>query len=323
MSAPDIAGVEAAALRLAGHAVKTPLLHSPFLDEFAGRRVLVKAEALQKTGSFKYRGARAALTALAPEEAARGVLAMSSGNHAQGVALAARELGISAVILMPADAPRLKLDNTRAYGAEVVTYDRASEDRDALARELCERDGRVLVPPYDHPDVISGQGTCGLEIAAEAHRLGVTDAEVVVCCGGGGLSAGIALALGARAPGFRLRTAEPAGFDDVARSLARGERVANARTSGSLQDAILTPTPGVLTFDILRRLAGPGLVVPDSDALRAMAAAFSRLKLVLEPGGATALAAALFQPEAFEADTVIAVATGGNVDPDVFARALT
>ncbi|MDJ1007581.1 MAG: threonine/serine dehydratase [Paracoccaceae bacterium] len=322
MSAPDIASIEAAATRLDGHAVKTPLLHSPFLDEIAGRRVLVKAEALQKTGSFKYRGARAALTALGPEEAARGVLAMSSGNHAQGVALAARELGISAQILMPSDAPALKLANTRAYGAEVVTYDRASEDRDGLARTLAETEGRTLIPPYDHPEVMAGQGTAGLEIAADAAALGVTEAEVAVCCGGGGLISGIALALEARAPGLKVRPAEPEGFDDMARSLASGGRETNNRTAGSLQDAILTPSPGRLTFEVLRRLAGPGLVVSDDEALRAMALAFSRLKLVLEPGGATALAAALFCPDAFASDTVIAVATGGNVDPGVFQRAL-
>ena len=318
----DIARIEAAAGRLAGHAVVTPLLSSPFLDEIAGRQLLVKAECLQKTGSFKYRGARAALSALTADEARRGVVAMSSGNHAQGVALAARELGISAVILMPSDAPRLKLENTAALGAEVVTYDRASEDRDAICRAMSERDGRVLIPPFDHPEVIAGQGTCGLEIAKQAAALGVTEAEVVVCCGGGGLSSGIALALEAHAPAMTVRTAEPQGFDDMARSLASGGRETNNRTVGSLQDAILTPSPGVLTFEVLKRLAGPGLVVSDEDALRAMAAAFSRLKLVLEPGGAAALAATLFQPDAFEADTVIAVATGGNVDAAVFARAL-
>lgn len=318
----DIARIEAAAGRLAGHARVTPILSSPFLDEIAGRRVLVKAECLQKTGSFKYRGARAALSALPAEEARRGVLAMSSGNHAQGVALAARELGISAVILMPSDAPRLKLENTAAFGAEVVTYDRASEDRDEICRAMSEREGRILIPPYDHPEVIAGQGTCGLEIAEQAAALGVTEAEVVVCCGGGGLASGIALALEAHAPEMTVRPAEPDGFDDMARSLDSGSRETNNRTTGSLQDAILTPSPGVLTFEVLKRLAGPGLVVSDEDALRAMAAAFSRLKLVLEPGGATALAAALFQPDAFEADTVIAVATGGNVDAEIFMRAL-
>lgn len=319
----DIAMVEAAAVRLSGHARVTPMLSSPFLDEIAGRRVLVKAEVLQKTGSFKYRGARAALSALPPEAAARGVLAMSSGNHAQGVALAARELGIGATILMPADAPALKLANTAAYGAEVVTYDRATADRDGLAARLAGERGLTLIPPFDHAEVIAGQGTAGLEIADEAARLGIGAADVLVCCGGGGLAAGVALALEARAPGLRLRTVEPEGFDDVARSLQAGTRLANDRTTGSACDAILTPMAGALTFPILHRLAGPGIAVSDTEAFRAMAAAFLRLKLVVEPGGAVALAAALFRPEAFESDTVIAVVTGGNVDPSVFSLALT
>jgi len=318
----DIAAIEAAAERLRGHATVTPMLSSPFLDEIAGRRVLVKAECLQKTGSFKYRGARSALSALDPDAARRGVLAMSSGNHAQGVALAARELGIAATILMPSDAPRLKLDNTAALGATVVTYDRETADRDALGRGIAEERGLTLIPPFDHADVIAGQGTCGLEIARQAAEAGVGAAEVLVCCGGGGLSAGIALALEARAPDLRVRTVEPEGFDDVARSLAAGTRLRNDRTTGSAADAILTPAPGELTYPILRRLAGPGLAVSDDAAFRAMAAAFLRLKIVLEPGGAVALAAALFLPEALEAETVIAVATGGNVDPDVFVRAL-
>lgn len=316
----DIARIEAAAERLRGHARVTPLLSSPFLDEIAGRRVLVKAECLQKTGSFKYRGARAALSALTAEAAAKGVLAMSSGNHAQGIAMAARELEISATILMPSDAPRLKLENTAALGAEVVTYDRASQDRDALGARMAAERGLTLVRPFDDAEVIAGQGTSGLEIAEQAAAEGVTEAEVLVCCGGGGLSSGIALALEARAPGMRLRTVEPEGFDDVARSLSAGKRLSNDRTTGSIADAIMTPSPGELTFPILRRLAGPGLTVTDDEMLSAMAAAFLRLKIVLEPGGAAALAAALFRDTA--AETVIAVATGGNVDPATFARAL-
>lgn len=322
MSAPDIAAIEAAADRLAGHVVRTPLLESAFLNDIAGRRVLVKAEALQKTGSFKYRGARSALSALAPTDAAKGVLAMSSGNHAQGVALAARELGIAATILMPSDAPKIKFANTRAYGAKVIAYDRDTTDRNALAAEMSAAEGLVLIPPYDHRDVIAGQGTCGLELAAQARDAGVENATVLACCGGGGLSAGIALALEARAPGFTLRPVEPVGFDDMARSLAAGERLSNIAASGSICDAILTNAPGELTFPVLGRLAGPGLVVTDDQALRAVAIAYERLKLVLEPGGAVALAAALFQTDAFEGDAVIAVATGGNVDADVFQRAL-
>lgn len=313
----NIDKIRAAADRNAGHVVETPLLWSPFLDEIAGRRVWVKAECLQHTGSFKYRGARSAVSALhADGSAAGGVLAYSSGNHAQGVARAAREFGRPAVIIMPSDAPEMKIANTRALGADVVVYDRATESREALGEAMHDERGLTLIRPYDDPEVIAGQGTCGLEIAAQARGL---HADVLVCCGGGGLSSGIALALETEAPGLRVRTVEPEGFDDVARSLAAGHAVENPRITGSICDAILTPTPGNLTFPILRRLAGPGLVVSDDEALHAMALAFRHLKLVLEPGGAVALAAALFRDVT---DPVIAVATGGNVDADTVQKAL-
>jgi threonine dehydratase len=254
----------------------------------------------------------------------RGVLAYSSGNHAQGVALAARLHGARAVIVMPADAPEVKIADTRAYGGEVVLYDRAGgEDRDAVAARLVEREGLTLVKPYDDPFVIAGQGTCGLEIADQARAAGVERADVLVCCGGGGLTAGIALALEGAAPGLRARPVEPEAYDDMRRSLAEGRRVANAPDApATLCDAIVTPTPGALTFPILQRLAGPGLAVSDAEALSAMAAAFRRLKIVLEPGGAVALAAALSRRDAAEGDAVIVVASGGNVDVGVFARAL-
>ncbi|WP_420022869.1 threonine ammonia-lyase [Cereibacter azotoformans] len=318
----DITMIEAAAARLAGHARRTPLLSSPFLDAIAGRRVLVKAECLQHTGSFKFRGAWSAVSALDPARRARGVIAYSSGNHAQGVALAAARHGAPAVIVMPADAPRLKIENTRALGAEVVLYDRATEDRDAIGLSLSEERGLTLIRPFDEPLVIAGQGTTGLEIAAQAAEEGVTQADVLTCCGGGGLTAGIALALEAHAPGLRARPAEPEGFDDTARSLAAGAIRRNAALTGSICDAIVTPEPGQITFPILARLCGPGLAVSDEEALEAMALAFLRLKIVLEPGGAVALAAALFRPEAIAGDAVICVASGGNVDPPVFARAL-
>ncbi|EGJ20717.1 Pyridoxal-5'-phosphate-dependent enzyme, beta subunit [Cereibacter sphaeroides WS8N] len=318
----DIAMIEAAAARLAGHARRTPLLSSPFLDEIAGRRVLVKAECLQHTGSFKFRGGWSALSALEPARRAQGVIAYSSGNHAQGVALAAARHGAPAVIVMPADAPQLKIENTRALGAEVVLYDRATEDRDAIGARLAEERGLTLIRPFDEPLVIAGQGTTGLEIAEQAAEEGVTSADVLTCCGGGGLTAGIALALEARAPGLRVRPVEPVGFDDTARSLAAGEIRSNAALSGSICDAIVTPQPGRITFPILARLCGPGLAVTDAEALRAMALAFLRLKIVLEPGGAVALAAALFRPDALEGDAVICTASGGNVDPPLFARAL-
>ncbi|ANB35612.1 threonine dehydratase [Rhodovulum sulfidophilum] len=314
--------IEAAAARLSGKARRTPLLSSPFLDEIAGRRVLVKAECLQHTGSFKFRGGWSALSALAPEARARGVIAYSSGNHAQGVALAARMLDAPAVILMPSDAPAPKIANTRALGAEVVTYDRATGDRDAIGAELAEARGLTLVRPFDDPQVIAGQGSCGLEIAAQAADEGIAAAEVLVPCGGGGLTSGVALALEARAPAFRVRPVEPEGFDDVARSLASGRIEANTRRAGSLCDAIQTPAPGALTFPVMARLCGPGIAVTEDEALRAMAAAFERLKIVLEPGGAVALAAALYHPEAVAGEAVIAIGTGGNVSTETFRMAL-
>ena len=318
----DIAAIRAAAARAEGHIRRTPLLEAPSLSAIAGRRVLVKAECLQVTGSFKARGGWAAISALTPDDARRGVLAMSSGNHAQGVAWAAAAHGVPAVILMPADAPASKIAGTRGHGAEVVTYDRATEDRDALAATLAAERGLTLIPPFDHPEVIAGQGTTGLEIAGQARAAGVTEADVLVCTGGGGLSAGIALALAAEAPGLRVRTVEPVGFDDVARSLASGTRQRNPAATGSICDAILTPAPGMLTFPILQAHAGPGLAVSDDEALAAVAQAFRHLKLVLEPGGAVALAAALYRPEALTGEAVIAVATGGNVEVETYGRAL-
>ncbi len=318
----DIRMIEAARERLAGRELRTPFLSSPFLDEIAGRRVLVKPECLQRTGSFKFRGAWSAISALEPEIRANGVLAFSSGNHAQGVALAARMHGISAVIIMPADAPRLKIDNTRAYGAEVVLYNRETEDRDALGAALAHERGLSLIKPFDDPFVIAGQGTVGLEIAEQARLEGIGEADVLVCCGGGGLTAGIALALEAHAPGLKVRPAEPAGFDDTARSLASGRIERNVRLGGSVCDAIITPQPGNLTFPITSRLCGPGLVVSDDEALQAVVLAYTRLKIVVEPGGAVALAAALFRRDELDGDAVIAVCSGGNVDPDVFQAAL-
>lgn len=314
--------ITAAADRIGRHVRRTPLLSSPFLDDLAGRRVWVKPECLQHTGSFKFRGAMSALTALDPETRARGVIAFSSGNHAQGVARAAQLHDVSAVIVMPADAPALKIANTRALGAEVVLYDRATEDRHAIGAQLAQDRDLTLIKPYDEPQVIAGQGTVGLEIAAQAREVGVETADVLVCCGGGGLTSGIALALEAEAPGLRTRTVEPDGFNDVQRSLQSGAIERNASMTGSLCDAIVTPSPGVLTFPILKRLCGPGLAVSDDEALRAMAQAFLRLKVVAEPGGAVALAAALFRTDEIEGDDAIVVLSGGNVDPDVFRQAL-
>jgi threonine dehydratase len=315
--------IKAAEARIKGHARRTPLLSSPFLDEIAGRRVFVKAECLQHTGSFKFRGAWSAVSSLTDNALKAGVIAFSSGNHAQGVALAARAHGTTAVIIMPADAPAMKIENTRDLGAEVVLYDRGSEDRDAIGDKLSSERGLTLIKPFDEPQVIAGQGTTGLEIAAQAAEHGVTEAEVIVCCGGGGLTSGIALALEQDAPKMRVRPAEPEGFDDVARSLASGKIERNTKLSGGLCDAIITPQPGDITFPILKRMCGAGLVVTEDEALRAVALAFSRLKIVVEPGGAVALAAALFHKDEIEGEAVIATVSGGNVDADVFAMALT
>ena len=312
--------IEAAAAPLAGHARRTPLLNAPLLDRIAGRKVFVKAECLQWTGSFKFRGGWSAVSALPDAVRARGVIAFSSGTHAQGVALAAAMHKVPAVIVMPADAPSVKIENTRAYGAEVVLYDRETEDRDAIGAALSQARGLTLIRPYDDAQVIAGQGTVGLEIAIQAAAGGLDTAEVVTCCGGGGLTAGIALALEGHAPQMKVRPAEPAGFDDTARSLAAGKRVRNLRASGAICDAMVTATPGEATFPVLERLCGPGLVVTDDQALRAMALAFAHLRIVVEPGGAVALAAALFDDSL--GDTVICTASGGNVDPSLFADVL-
>ncbi len=314
--------IEAAAGRLKGHVRETPILTSPFLDEIAGRRILVKPECLQHTGSFKFRGAWSAISALSEADRRRGVIAYSSGNHAQGVAHAAALHGTSSVIVMPSDAPQLKINNTRALGGEVVLYDRANESREDIGEALASERGLTLIRPYDEPQVIAGQGTTGLEIARQAASLGVEQADVLVCCGGGGLTSGIALALEGHAPGLRARPCEPEGFDDVKRSLATGRIQNNAASSGNICDAILTPQPGQITFPILKRLCGPGFSVTEEEAMRAMALAFLRLKIVLEPGGAVSLAAALFRSDEIKGDAVIVVASGGNTDPEVFGKAL-
>ena len=319
----DYNRIRAANDRLMGHKRVTPLLSSPFLDDIAGKQIFVKPECLQHTGSFKYRGAFSAVSAQPDETRAKGVIAFSSGNHAQGVALAARQHGISSVIIMPADAPKTKIDNTRALGAEVVLYDREHEDRDEIGARISQERDLTLIKPFDEPEVIAGQGTCGLEIAEQAAELGITDADVLVCCGGGGLTSGIALALEQDAPNMRVRPVEPKGFDDVCRSLISGKIERNPTTLGSLCDAIVTVSPGQLTFPIMQRLCHAGVTVTEEQALHAMQLAHDRLKITVEPGGAVSLAAALFHGDQTSSDCVIAVASGGNVDRDVFERALT
>ncbi|UWQ15925.1 threonine/serine dehydratase [Aliiroseovarius sp. M344] len=318
----NIDEIRAAATRLQGHVRRTPLLSSPFLDEVAGKRVFLKPECLQHTGSFKYRGALNAISKLRNAQRTKGIIAYSSGNHAQGIALAASQANAPSVIVMPSDAPRQKIDNTRALGAEVVLFDRETGDRDKIGAEIASDRGLTLIKPFDNADVIAGQGTIGLEIAEQAREAGVDAASVLVPCGGGGLTSGVALALEANAPGFRVHPVEPEGFDDVARSLVSGRIEQNTRRSGSICDAIITPSPGDLPFPILQKLCGPGLVVSEDDCLRAMAHAFNALKVVIEPGGAVALAAALSQADKVDGSCIIAIASGGNVDAPIFADAL-
>ena len=319
---PTIEDVRDAARRIAPRAVRTPLLESPALNRRVGGRVLVKAEALQLTGSFKFRGAYNRISRLTPAERKAGVVAFSSGNHAQGVAAAAYLEGVPAVIVMPADAPALKLANTRAWGAEVVTYDRERESREAIGARIASERGAVLVKPYDDFHVIAGQGTAGLEIAADLQARGLAPDAVVTPASGGGLNAGIGLALDDAFPGVALYTAEPAGFDDHARSFAAGRRLANEPGASSFCDALLAPEPGELTFPLARVRQRGGLVASDRETETAMIEAFTELKLVLEPGGAVALAAVLAGRLPTADRLIVVVGSGGNVDPVSFARVL-
>lgn len=319
---PDLAALEAAARRLEGVAVKTPVLEHPVLNARVGGRVLLKVEALQHTGSFKFRGAWNRISQLDPVTTPGGVVAYSSGNHAQAVAAAAARRGLTSRIVMPHDAPPLKLAHTRAHGAEVVLYDREAANREATARALCEAHGAVLVPPFEDPDIIAGQATVGLELAAQAAERGAQLDDVLVCCSGGGLIAGVALALEARSPGTRVWAVEPEAFDDTARSLASGRRETNARAGGGLCDALLVPTPGELTFSINQRLLAGALLVTDDEVKAAMRFAFEHLKVVVEPGGAAGLAAVLAGKLPASGRTVGVVVSGGNADPGLFREVL-
>ena len=314
----DFAAIEQAARRIAPQAVRTPLLRSRFLDRDTGRRAWLKPEILQVSGSFKFRGAYNRIACLSAAERRAGVIAWSSGNHAQGVAAAARMAGVAARIVRPEDAPRIKADNTRALGAQVITYDRYRQDREAIARALAERDGGVLIPSYDDAHIIAGQGTAGLEIFSDAREL---DA-LLVCCGGGGLSAGCARAAESLSPRTAIFCVEPEGYDDHRRSLLSGRRETADTSRPSFCDALLAPTPGALTFPINRRLLTGGLVVSEAEVRYAMRYAFRVLKLVLEPGGAVALAALLAGKLADRYRRVALMLSGGNVDPDVFAAVI-
>lgn len=314
-----IADIEAAAERLRGVAVKTPLIRNDELDRVAGGPVLVKTENLQVVGSFKIRGAYNLMSQLPPAAAEHGVVAFSSGNHAQGVAMAGRILGLHAAIVMPEDAPAAKMDNTRRLGGEVISYDRYTEDREAIAREIALQRGAYLVPSYDHDHIIAGQGTVGLEIADQAVEIGLPPDQVLVNCGGGGLSAGCAVALKARLPAVSVHTVEPEEFDDTARSLEAGERLRVDPDARSICDALLAESPGRLPFEIHQRLFGPGVVVSDTEVRDAMRFAFRNLKLVVEPGGAVSLAAVLSGKIDTQGKTTAIVISGGNVDVGLFA----
>jgi threonine dehydratase len=319
---PTFADVQAAARRLEGVTIRTPLLENERVNRKLGGRLFLKAECLQRTGSFKLRGAYNFLASMSEADRARGVVGWSSGNHAQGLAEAARLLGTKATIVMPADAPALKVANTRASGAEVVLYDRVKDSREEIGQGIAAKTGATIVPPYDHPWILTGQGTAGLEIAEQATALGVTLDAVAAPCSGGGLATGVALGVKGVSPTTTVHAGEPAGFDDLARSLAAGTKQKNEKLSGSICDALLAPTPGDVTFPLAQRLLGAGLVVTDEEVLDAMELAFREFKLVVEPGGAVALAAALTGKLPVKGRAVAVVCSGGNVDHATFKRAL-
>ena len=317
----SFADIEAAAARIKGHAVETPLIESPALNERLGLRVLIKPETLQRVGAFKFRGAYNRLVQLSADERKRGVVAFSSGNHAQGVALAAKLLGMRALIVMPSDAPAIKVANTRGYGAEIKLYDRLTENREAIAAAVSAERGAVVVPAFDDPHIIAGQGTVGLELMRQAQVLGLQPDVVITPVGGGGLMAGTATAVKALSPKTAMVGVEPEAFDDTLRSLQAGERIVTKPTGRSLCDALESPAPGELTFPVLMKTVADIALVSDAEVAEAMRYAFSTLKLVVEPGGSVGLAALLAgKVKLFGGKTVGLVLSGGNVDPDLFAR---
>ena len=320
---PSVADIDAAAKQLASVAVRTPLINAPALDDRFGARVFLKAEILQRTGSFKFRGAYNKISSIPVERWAAGVVAYSSGNHAQGVAAAAKLLGLGATIVMPSDAPHLKRERTAALGAEIVLYDRDKEDRAAIAKKIVSERGATLVPPYDDPMIIAGQGTIGREIVEDLDRLGVKPETVAVGASGGGLAAGISLYVKARVPSAKFYTVEPEGFDDTLRSFKSGQREHNERMKGTICDALMTNTPGELTFPINRELIGEGLIASDIEVAAAVRYAFNELKLVVEPGGAIGLAALLAGKLDVKGRVVVGVLSGGNVDAELFSKLIT
>ena len=317
---PQFAAVQEAAKRLKGVAVVTPLLESPVLSARIGGRVFLKLETLQRTGSFKFRGAYNRLVQLSDAERRRGVVAFSSGNHAQGVAAAAAMLGIPATIVMPADAPRTKTESTRRYGATVIAYDRRREKREEIAGRLAAEKGAIVVPSFDDPHIVAGQGTAGLEMADAAAMLGLRLDAVLVPCSGGGLASGVALALSGASPGTRLFTAEPEGYDGARLSLQAGERLSAPGLSETIADALMSPAPGSIPFGLLKGCGAGGVAVSDAALAHAVGYAAMTLKLVVEPGGAAALASLLSGTFDGHGKAVAIVLSGGNIDPEMLAR---
>ncbi|MGE4062538.1 MAG: threonine/serine dehydratase [Rhodospirillaceae bacterium] len=320
---PTIDDVVAASIRIAGHAVVTPLLRSAELDRLTGGTVLIKPEVLQRTGSFKFRGAFNRLSQLSPDQRRAGAVAWSSGNHAQAVAAAGEILGVRTTIVMPADAPAIKVANTRGYGAEVVLYDRVRESREEIGMRIAAERGAVIVPPYDDPHIIAGQGTAGLEIAREANALGLTVDASITPTSGGGLTAGVVLALKHAFPDIRAFTAEPENYDDHRRSIASGSLQRNASVAKALCDGLLAPTPGELTWSLNRPQLSGGYVLTNEDVQEAMKFAFRSLKLVVEPSGAIALAALLTGGHDTRGKVTAVVLSGGNTDPATFAACIS
>jgi threonine dehydratase len=312
--------IDAAARVLASFAVRTPLLSSPALNERAGTRIFLKPEMLQRTGSFKFRGAFNKMSSIPVAARGGGVVAFSSGNHAQGVAAAARILNMPATIVMPKDAPLSKRERTKAHGAQVVLYDRDRDDREAIARDIAGKHGATLVPPYDDPMVIAGQGTVGREIAEDMATLGLTPDIVIAPVSGGGLIAGVATAIKARYPQAMVMSAEPQGFDDHARSLRSGKREPHRAEGRTICDALMASIPGKITFAINSRLLTQGVTASDAEVTVAVGFAFRELKLVVEPGGSVGLAALLAGHIDARDKNVVIVLSGGNVDADLFAK---
>lgn len=312
-----------AAQTIKGEAVRTPLLRCDALDKATQCRVFVKPENMQRTGSFKFRGAYNAISKLSQAAKANGILASSSGNHAQGVAEAARLFGCKATIIMPSDAPAMKVERTKASGAKIVLYDRITEDREEILLRLQAETGSAIVHPFNNAMVIAGQGTVGLEISEDINAMGMTLDRMIVCTGGGGLTAGVATAIKSDFPNAKIHATEPEGFDDYKRSLESGKIETNVKKSGSICDAIISPTPGTIGFEINKELLHSGLLVSDDEALDAMRFAFEELKMVVEPGGAVALACVLKYGRDWQGDCVALTLSGGNVDPNMFVRAIS